>query len=511
MSSKNAKIYLCAGIRMDRGYNNVLSYTETQMVTLCQSKAIASANNYSFIRQEKNAINTSFTYNQCLSANYIAFQNTSLSNKWFFAWIDEVEYISDAVTKIKFKVDAWSTWYEKFPKQACMVKREHVSTDTYGANRQPEPIAGSRDYINYNYKTYNLAPNGYGVKITATGPYDSGDTYGSKNGMTWIGLYRLKLISTLSQLGKTIGRTIKHYNENKYGQNIIDMQLYPSCLDGIAADNRDSNKSTTFSDTFTLGRSGNNYKNAKTLQYPYCKITASNGTSETDFMWEDFTYSDATYQIRGQLWPATEIKLIPVQYKGRTFDLTSAIDSPDYPTIPYSLNSWESWYAINGSYTNMQMIGQAVGAIGTIGINAVTGDVEKIVSTGVSEELNLLQTNQNLKQKRAAADTTHGSLAKGNVQFLVNNGFTLFERRLPDDELKAIDDYFTRFGYAINKIKVPNYTGRRYWNFVQLGDVIANGSVPTNYMEKINNALLTGVTIWHSHDNIGNFALNNDI
>ena len=249
----------------------------------------------------------------------------------------------------------------------------------------------------------------------------------------------------------------------------------------------------------------------KTLQYPYCKLVASNGVTESEFQWEDFSASTVSFRIRGQLWPATELKLIPMNYKGKQYDLTAAIDAPEYPTIPFSENSWDSWYAINGSYTNMQMIGQAVGAVGMIGVNTLTGDVEKIVSTGVSEELNLLQTNQSLKQKRAAADTTHGSLAKGNVQFLVNSGFTIYERRLPENELKAIDDYFTRFGYAINQIKVPNYTGRRYWNFVQLGDVLANGAVPTNYMEKINNALLTGVTIWHSHDNIGNFALNNDI
>lgn len=40
---------------------------------------------------------------------------------------------------------------------------------------------------------------------------------------------------------------------------------------------------------------------------------------------------------------------------------------------------------------------------------------------------------------------------------------------------------------------------------------IGHGSVPTKYMETINNACRKGVTIWHNHANIGNFALSNTI
>ena len=81
-----------------------------------------------------------------------------------------------------------------------------------------------------------------------------------------------------------------------------------------------------------------------------------------------------------------------------------------------------------------------------------------------------------------------------------------------------IDDWFTRFGYKVNRLKLPNQTGRTYWNFVQIGSAESIGfstntarSVPASSMEIINTIYRNGTTIWHDHANIGNYALNNTI
>lgn len=136
----NSKIILAHGIKMDRGYANVLSYTETQMVNLCLTNQIAQADDYSFIRQNRNSISTHFTYSQCLQANYIAFQNTDYSGKWFFAWIDDVIYKSNGTTEIQYTIDYWSTWFDYWQKKACFVVREHVNDDTIGLHTVPENL-----------------------------------------------------------------------------------------------------------------------------------------------------------------------------------------------------------------------------------------------------------------------------------------------------------------------------------------------------------------------------------
>ena len=70
-----------------------------------------------------------------------------------------------------------------------------------------------------------------------------------------------------------------------------------------------------------------------------------------------------------------------------------------------------------------------------------------------------------------------------------------------------------KFGYKVNSLKVPNITGRTYWNYVEInkGDVIGFGEIPSVALEQINEIFYKGVTIWHNHANIGNYNLNNTI
>ena len=97
---KNSEIIIARNIKLDKEYKNVLSYNESSMLSLVRSNMVASANNYSFIKPGKNQIDVSFSYSDCLKANYMAFQNPYYSNKWFFAFIDKIEYISNKYCKL---------------------------------------------------------------------------------------------------------------------------------------------------------------------------------------------------------------------------------------------------------------------------------------------------------------------------------------------------------------------------------------------------------------------------
>lgn len=85
--------------------------------------------------------------------------------------------------------------------------------------------------------------------------------------------------------------------------------------------------------------------------------------------------------------------------------------------------------------------------------------------------------------------------------------------RAKTEYLRIIDDYFSRFGYKINEILTPNIVGRQNWNYVEIGssEDIGYGTVPSKYMDEINKACRRGVTIWHNHNNVGNYSLNNPI
>ena len=102
MGLQNSKIIICKNIKLEKDYKDVINYTEQQMVTLCTTNAVAIDSTYSFIRSEKNVIKTSFSYEDALKCNYMAFQNPDYSNKWFFAFIDDVEYANDGTSMALF-------------------------------------------------------------------------------------------------------------------------------------------------------------------------------------------------------------------------------------------------------------------------------------------------------------------------------------------------------------------------------------------------------------------------
>ena len=73
--------------------------------------------------------------------------------------------------------------------------------------------------------------------------------------------------------------------------------------------------------------------------------------------------------------------------------------------------------------------------------------------------------------------------------------------------------FWSMSAYKINETKIPNIYGRSNFNFVEIGkdECIGYGNVPSKYMEQINDICRQGVTIWHNHANLGNYAVNNGI
>ena len=140
---KNSKIILARGIKLDRNYNNVLSYTENEMLNLLNEDRhiIYFDDNYSFVNEFQNIICVQVPYENCIEANYMAFQNPRYNNKWFFCFIDKIEYNSEKSTNITFHIDSWSTWYEQKSIKECYVLREHVEDDTIGLHTIDEGLS----------------------------------------------------------------------------------------------------------------------------------------------------------------------------------------------------------------------------------------------------------------------------------------------------------------------------------------------------------------------------------
>jgi hypothetical protein len=181
------------------------------------------------------------------------------------------------------------------------------------------------------------------------------------------------------------------------------------------------------------------------------------------------------------------------------------------PVCSYQSDVYLNWLRQNGLNSVFNVIGGVISTAGGLG----TGNIGATVG-GLSSTYNALHqiTLADMTPNQAKGNTNAGDV---NFSDESCGLFTIYKMSIKDEYAKVIDDYFTRYGYRINEVKMANITGRNIFNYIEIGNGesigYSNGgiSVPSEYMEIINKACQNGVTIWHNHSNIGNYLLDNTI
>jgi hypothetical protein len=541
----NSQIILAQNINMDKQYTNVLSYSESQMLTLCRENQVASANNYSFLRAT-GTILVEFSYAQCLQANYIAFQNPDYSNKWFFAFIDDVIYKGDRNCELKFTVDAWSTWFDKWQKKTCFINRQHTNNDTIGANTVPENIDVGE--VKQEFITEDLAYGndfGYWIAVASNWKIKDGSTgfevLDSDKGTQFAGvtvydntvfgsqLFLIHITSTsdFANLYLLIARSNMDGHVEDI-QNIFvlpDVAIQQSKIVSHTAKMGDDLSFTFYTMNYDLSpekfntvinkiTSYNDYtpKNKKCFVYPYNYLLVSNNQGSNNiYKYEDFTTSNCVFENQFSIAIGGSGRVVPKNYKGMETNDDEALPLGKYPTCAWSSDAFTNWLtqnSVNLATSLALTIGGVAGAVATGGATL------PVAVAGVTSVAGNIAGTIGQFRQASLLPNISGGQATGDVIWSCNrNLFSFRQMRAKTEYMRIIDDYFTRFGYAVKRLETPNITGRRYWNYVEIGssEEIGYGDVPSKYMDIINNACRRGVTIWHNHANIGNYSLSNTI
>jgi hypothetical protein len=542
----NSKIILVKNINIDKQYTNVLSYTEPQMLELCRSQGhlVAQADNYSFLRNT-GTIMAGFTYAQCLQANYIAFQNPDYSNKWFFAWIDDVIYKGDKNTEITFTVDAWSTWFDKWNKKVCFINRQHVNDDTIGLHTIPENLdvgevieeqeTEDESYGN-EYGYYVGVLSNWQIKDGSDGTEVLASNKGTQNAgisvydNTVFGEQLFLFDITSLQSFKNLALFLLRTNSDGHIEDVNNIFILPNLaitasqlnLHTASVGGQEFNwytltyntLPTKFNTTINKRTSFSNFipKNNKCFVYPYNYLFVSNNNGSNNiYKYEDFTSENCVFENQFSIAIGGSGRLVPKNYKNMSTNDDEALPTGKYPTCAWSSDAFTNWLTQNG-VNLVASIALTAGGVATA--IATGGATLPIVAGAITSVAGTVAGTIGQFNQASLSPNIAGGQATGDVIWACNrNKFTFREMRAKTEYLKIIDDYFTRFGYAIKSLELPNITGRRYWNYVEIGasEEIGYGEVPSKYMDIINNACRRGVTIWHNHGNVGNYNLNNII
>lgn len=480
--------------------------------------------------------------------NYVMYRNDNYSNKWFYAFIENMEYVNDNMTLIKIKTDVYQTWQFDLTYKRCFVEREHVNDDTVGKHTIDEGLSIGEPMMNNNFD-YQLGQGYHQVYAAQVTQLPNGvnidDSYQDRiyNSIPQ-GCYFV-LMDTPSALKK-----FTLWYDKKGQQNaIIAMFIVPANLvldayfttynigDGIGS-TKLGFLPATFGATnianLTVYRSNtlNEYtpKNNKMYCYPYSYLSVSNNSGSNGvYKWEDFVNpSQAVWKVRGALAQGGSIKIYPEGYKNAGTDKAYdyGMSWGKYPLISWTSDYYLNWQAQNGVNHEVQSaIGlgkdflSMVGGMADVGfgLNKQSGEqaFSGVLRTGEGA-MNIVSDISSAMHDRQVAnlipDMARGNINCGEINYAMGKTCVTFASMSCRYEYaKMIDSFFSMFGYKVNEVKIPNITGRSNWNFVKTKacNIIAN--IPQEDLDEIKEMFNSGVTIWHNTATFMDYSQNNPI
>jgi hypothetical protein len=242
-------------------------------------------------------------------------------------------------------------------------------------------------------------------------------------------------------------------------------------------------------------------------------MITNNGGTDVCYAWEEFS-STPTFTERGIVNQGCDIKLTPTNYKKT--DLSGgyewSVSRQKLPTVSWNSDFYLNWVAVNGKYMEIQAgLTAANWGMNFIG-NMASGNIAGMLSGTMGLAQSVAQQAQQIREAKMTPDSARGNTNTGDLNYSVGkNCYTAYKMTIKAEYAKIIDDYFTAFGYKVNAFKVPNITGRRYWNYVHTVGANIEGNIPQADMDEIKGLFDRGITIWHDTAHYLDYTQNNTI
>lgn len=498
--------------------------------------------NFTYQRKD-NTVRVGGNFDELLSYNYMMYRNSAYSDKWFFAYIVGMEYLNDNVTAVTIKTDTFQTWQFDLNYKPVFVEREHVNDDTVGVNTIPEGLETGEYIVNGSVINSDLNtaasesnatwicfqvsdyPDGAGALSPSLGTDVQGKFYGGVySGLTYLLTLTAASANNLIKCYDLAGKSeaivsifqvpfgviqessLSITNHTSAAGNITLGIVNSSSADPINIDNITINKPTTI-DSYTP-------VNKKLLTFPYSYFYATNNAGiETEFHWEDFA-SNPAFKIDGVISQGMSIKAYPTNYK-RTTNISGynfGLSCGKLPTCAWNSDYYVNWCTQNAVNIPLSIGSSLIsGGVSMVG-SLATGNVIGMLGSGASMLSQIGNVISQTYQAKITPDQAKGNTNCGDVNVAEKRfGFSFYPMSIKAEYARCCDNYFSQFGYKVNRVKLPNITGRRNWNYVKTVGCYIEGNIPQDDLAEIKEMFDRGVTFWHNPATFADYSQNNDI
>lgn len=530
----NSVIKLCSGVPIDSSYKDTIYFTSrSAQKSYFDSKVSKTMDKASFqrINGQQGVVRMSTSAESIYNCNYMMFQNSNYSTKWFYAFITNIEYVNDKVSNVYFTIDVMQTWFLfDCTLKESFVEREHHASDTFNDWIIDENLPTGQ--MQYDQVHHSGLFNEW--RYCCLSPYDVSQNLQTK-AVNYCGIISPSTIYSFTEVNEFMSY-LRGLADKGVADAVISCFMIPEKLltsrnvdlTRIPIDAIEKNKPTPFSCRKPSTKIGTyTPKNKKLFSYPYCYLSLTNGSGVTnEYRWELFERDTdnpfVTFEVYADFINGYYMAT-PLNYNGSSSNQTSAngdsnnafnfsLDFHCSPQIPWISDTYKIYSAQNKvtmdsqvGYGLAQIQTGIMSAIGSGGMSApISGG---LVLSGFNTVRNVMLQNEHAKRLPVG---THGG-GGNNSMFDANfNDFYWCNTHVQPEIAKSIDDYFTMFGYATKQVKVPNINVRPHWTYTKTIDcnVISN-NCNNNDITAIKNIFDNGITFWKNASEIGNYSLDN--
>lgn len=470
-------------------------------------------------------------FEDLLGYNYCMYKNDSYKDKWFYAFITDVKYINDGMSEVTIETDTFQTWQFDINYMNSFIEREHVSDDTIGLHTLPENLETGEYIVNNLNKNDTLTSNSILVASTidlTTYVADGGGAYGG----VYQG-YNLYAFSNTSSGRTALQNVIMQMNIDQKLNAIVGIFLCNPMF--YTTDTLSEGSKVTPETTprgFTWGRGGSqtdtpinklttlngyNPKNNKLKTYPYMYLLLDNGNgSQAIYRYEDFNDlqnpTTCEFDIIGTPSFGGSYYATPLNYGGTPTDnFKNRLHGGKIPTCGFQNDTFINWLTANAVSIPVGNVNDGLQAIsGAINYfrGNHTGGISQVASGlgGIAERMYSKEYHSKMPPQQV------GNADTGDVNFTSGlTTFTAYAMSIKQEYAKIVDDYFSMYGYKVNRLATPNIHKRSNWDFIKCIDVNLEGNIPESDLAKIRDLFNNGCTFWHTTLNFLDYSQTNSI
>ena len=497
-----------------------------------------------YAREHRGFVRVELPMSTMIHAQYMRFKNNGFVNKWWYAFVTDVNYINNNTTEVQFELDPLMSWMGDFTLSECFVERQHSETDGIGDNIIDEPVnigtyvtnemTRTGHFNNWTYIVF-FSPNVLGAFTQS----DVNDDLGIYSGLsavifpddgtaeTALNVYRLvEAVFGAVQMVAYVPDDFIPLLTNVSGYDDPNVRQTAPVI---------YSHSMLRSDMFN-GIDGYSPKNNKLYTAPYNLLCVLNSEGmENDYrieFFEDNVTHTIDFQISASVNEKTQIRLAPYSYKGQAVNEEELMTMQDFPYAAWGSDAFAAYMAQTLSDSPVRLLASANNRISesdssyanysdmtravtiddkeeetriTRNVDGAMEDTQAISGGSLGVSLGI-QIGANIGKAILTPNNIKGGGATDVTTLMKRKDFWFLRKSINSQSAKVIDDYFTMFGYAVKSVHEPKMHVRQRFTYVKTIGCKINCMCPASDADFIEKIFNKGVRFWVNHTDIGNYS-----